>query len=79
MRKLKILPVFFEDVIEGKKKAEIRIGDFKPNDYILLQEWIEGNYTGRDAKIIITHVCDYNQPKGQYVLSFNLLEIKHNQ
>lgn len=48
---LKILPQYFEDVISGKKKFELRKNDrdYKVGDMFVLREWNpEKGYTGRD-------------------------------
>lgn len=54
---LKILPEYFEAVQKGIKNFEIRINDrgFKVGDKLLLQEWHDGKYTGRE----ITRNVDY--------------------
>lgn len=48
--KLKILPKWFDDVLNERKKFEIRKNDrdFKVGDKLLLQEWERGKYTGRE-------------------------------
>ncbi|PHR84502.1 MAG: hypothetical protein COA59_05990 [Colwellia sp.] len=73
---LKTFHNHFVDVISGNKKAEIRINDrnFKKGDYLNLQEFHLGNYTGNEHKVIITHVLDgglYGIKKNYVVLSIN--------
>lgn len=50
--KKKILPEFFELVLKGKKKFEIRLDNFncKEGDILVLQEWdpLTKQYTGRE-------------------------------
>ena len=48
--KLKILPKWYDDVLNERKKFEIRKNDrdYKVGDYLLLQEWEKGKYTGRE-------------------------------
>ncbi|CNI11993.1 putative exported phage-related protein [Yersinia pekkanenii] len=66
---LKILPEYFQAVIEGKKKAELRTNDrdFKVGDYLLLAEWDEEafEYSGRKIIVEISDVtqCDFTAPK----------------
>jgi uncharacterized protein DUF3850 len=47
---------YFEDITEGKKTFEVRKYDrpFKEDDDIILQEYVDGKYTGREwhGKII---------------------------
>lgn len=48
---LKILPEYFEAVVSGKKKFELRKNDrnYKVGDIFILREWMpEKGYTGRD-------------------------------
>ena len=54
---LKIRPVYFQEVLSGNKKAELRINDrnFRCGDYLLLREWEEG-YTGPKIIVVVTHV-----------------------
>ncbi len=65
---LKILPEYFQAVIEGKKKAELRTNDrdFKVGDYLLLAEWNSGadEYTGRKIILGISDItqCDFATP-----------------
>lgn len=65
---LKILPEYFQVVIEGKKKAELRTNDrdFAIGDYLLLAEWDGGTdeYTGRKIVVEISDItqCDFVSP-----------------
>ena len=47
----KIIPEYFEAIISGKKKFELRLGDFDvvEGDTLVLEEWdsAAGGYTGR--------------------------------
>ncbi|HDV7145166.1 TPA: DUF3850 domain-containing protein [Yersinia enterocolitica] len=66
---LKILPEYFQAVIEGRKKAELRTNDrnFKVGDYLLLAEWDGGidEYSGRKIVVEISDItqCDFAAPK----------------
>lgn len=59
IHKLKILPKWFEDVVAGRKQFEIRKNDrnFQVGDEILLQEWEDGHYTGREILKTIGYIC----------------------
>ncbi|MEG0622039.1 MAG: DUF3850 domain-containing protein [Hafnia sp.] len=68
---LKILPEYFESVISGKKKAELRRNDryFSAGDKLLLKEWsLEHEYSGRSVGCIITDVADVSSLAKGYVL-----------
>lgn len=45
---LKILPMYFQAVWDGRKSFEVRKNDrnFKPGDRLLLKEWDGKRYTG---------------------------------
>lgn len=66
---LKILPEYFQAVIDGRKKAELRTNDrdFKVGDYLLLVEWDGGadKYTGRKIVVEISDItqCDFAAPQ----------------
>lgn len=47
---LKILPEYYEAVISGRKRFEIRKNDrdFQVGDLFILMEWDGQKYTGRD-------------------------------
>jgi len=56
----KIWAEFFDDVLTGKKKFEVRLADFecRPGDVLVLMEWNqrEKQYTGRVLEKKITFV-----------------------
>ena len=37
----KVLPDYFQDIVDGKKKYELRLNDFEvePGDVLVLEEW----------------------------------------
>lgn len=77
---LKILPNFFEAVVRGEKKFEIRDNKdrgFQKGDTILLKELkpsiASTIFSGREQLIEITYVSDYNQPANQVVFAFTLI------
>lgn len=64
---LKILPRYFQPVLDGSKPFEIRDGsdrDFCVDDTVTLNEWDGERYTGRSATRLITFVTDYAQQQG---------------
>lgn len=71
---LKILPEHYIPVMEGKKLAELRLNDrdFQAGDYLHLQEFHDGIYTGECCTAEIIHVADV----GAYLEGYVLLSIK---
>ena len=65
---LKILPKWYENVESNKKNFEIRRNDrdFKVGDTLVLQEYEEGSYTGRQITRKIQYIYQGN---GDYGLS----------
>jgi hypothetical protein len=59
---LKIWPLFFDEVVADRKRAEIRRDDrpFAVGDTLLLREWRPGTatYTGRNAARVITYISE---------------------
>ncbi|HHQ4586213.1 TPA: ASCH/PUA domain-containing protein [Aeromonas hydrophila] len=73
---LKILPRYFQPVLDGAKPFEIRDNsdrNFKEGDTVTLNEWDGERYTGRSAKRLITFVTDYAQKPGYVV--FGMKEV----
>lgn len=63
----------FKDILEGKKKADIRLNDrnFKVGDILCLEEYNEflQQYTGREIMAKITHIQEgYGLRDGAYVM-----------
>lgn len=72
--KLKIKQEYFEPVIQGKKRFEIRKNDrnFKVGDIVVLEEIDENNaYTGDSFKTRITFITDYQQKDGYVVFGIS--------
>lgn len=61
--KKKMWPEYFDAVVSGKKKAELRLGDIeiKEGDTLLLEEWDPRTkqYTGRKAEKRVAHVAKF--------------------
>lgn len=56
----KILPGYYDQIISGKKKFELRLGDFDASegDILVLEEWDPKvkEYTGRKIEKVITSI-----------------------
>lgn len=59
---LKIYPKYFEDVISGKKKFEIRKNDrkFAIGDVLILKEWDNIKYSGRLVRAEVIYLLSDN-------------------
>lgn len=60
----KIWPEYFEKVQSGKKKYELRLGDFRPQegDVLILKEWDPKTkeYTGREVEKTVIHSSTFS-------------------
>ena len=71
---LKILPEYFNSIIFGNKRFEIRKNDrdFKVGDVLKLMEYTDGNYTGNFIQREIIYIFhgdgNYGLEKGYCVL-----------
>ena len=80
IHKLKILTKYYDAVLDGRKKFEIRKNDrdFRVGDMLILQEYKEGNlagwFTGEEEKMRITYITDYAQKDGYVVLGIEKWE-----
>lgn len=74
---LKILPVYFEQVIAGNKPFEIRDNtdrNFHEGDTVTLNEWDRRHYTGNKTTRQITFVTAYAQQPGFVVFGMREVE-----
>lgn len=83
--RLKTWPCYFEPVLSGLKKFEIRNNTdrgFQKGDVVILAEYdptsyhstdSSGGYTGRTAMGEITYVTNYAQAPGYVVFGFTLI------
>lgn len=59
----KVWPEFFEKLLDGKKKFELRLGDFDINegDTLVLKEWNPETkeYTGREVRKTVGYVLRF--------------------
>lgn len=65
--KLKSWPEFFEAILEGRKRHEIRRRDdrdFRVGNILLLQEFNPNlnEYTGREIKVEVTYITSADNP-----------------
>lgn len=60
VHKLKIYPHYFQEVADGTKTFEIRKNDRKFNvgDTVILKEWDNIEYSGREIAAKITYILD---------------------
>ena len=56
----KVWSEYFEQIISGKKKLELRLADFEVNegDTLILEEWDKDKkeYTGRKVEVVVTYI-----------------------
>ncbi|OGY79321.1 MAG: hypothetical protein A3B74_00530 [Candidatus Kerfeldbacteria bacterium RIFCSPHIGHO2_02_FULL_42_14] len=56
----KVWPEYFEQIIAGKKKLELRLADFEihEGDILVLEEWNKDKkeYTGRKVEVVATYI-----------------------
>ena len=72
---LKILPIYYKEIIFRKKTFEIRNTEdreFKVDQRILLKEWDnkKNEFTGNSFLVKITYVTDYMQKDDYVVFGF---------
>ena len=68
---IKILPEYYDAIDSGKKTFEVRFNDrnYQIHDILHLQEWIDGEYTGREMAVEVTYLLDNpNYCKEGYVI-----------
>jgi ASC-1-like (ASCH) protein len=58
IHELKILPEYYKAVKKGVKTYELRFDDrnYAVGDMLILREWKDGQYTGQQIAVTITHV-----------------------
>ena len=60
LHELKTYPKYFQETIEGNKLFEIRKNDrnFQVGDVLLLKEWDNIKYTGREVGVMVGYILD---------------------
>lgn len=73
---LKIAPVFYEAVLSGKKKFEIRVNDrnFLEGDHLVLREFEDGEYTDNEIEVLVTYIPDFPLPDNYVVMGIEFSE-----
>ncbi|MGG5341157.1 DUF3850 domain-containing protein [Enterococcus sp. AZ192] len=73
---LKLDSEYYDDVVSGFKKFEIRFNDrdYKVGDILVLEEYDGIDYTGDRCKRIVTYITDYAQQDGYVVLGIEPVE-----
>lgn len=58
IHEIKTEPIYFEAVISGKKTFEVRKDDrnYQENDVLILKEYDNNSYTGREYAVLVTYV-----------------------
>lgn len=58
--KKKIAPKWYMQQVAGLKPWELRVNDcnYQKGDFLILQEWENGGYTGREMQTAVTNVAD---------------------
>lgn len=76
IHELKIAPKYFEAVISDKKKFEVRKDDrnYQENDVLLLKEYDNNAYTGREYAVLVTYILRDEYCKDGYCI----MSIKHD-
>jgi ASC-1-like (ASCH) protein len=79
---LKIEPPYFQAVLDGRKRFEIRKNDrdFEVGDMLLLKEYdpVKEKYTGWELKVNVLYITDYAQQPGYVVMSIVKRELTAN-
>ena len=76
IHELKIAPIYFEAVTSGKKAFEVRKDDrnYQENDVLILKEYDNNAYTGREYAVIVTYIL-----RGEYCKDgYCIMSIKHD-
>lgn len=69
---LKTWPVYFQPLVDGVKRFEIRLNDrgFQIGDVLRLREWELGTYryTGRELRMRVVYMTGWEQKEGYVVM-----------
>jgi hypothetical protein len=77
LHRLKTLPMYYSQQLTGEKRFEIRFDDrdFRVNDYLLLAEFFDGKFSGRELLVQITCMCTFEQKEGFVVLGTEIIKV----
>ena len=73
---IKVLPMYYEPIVSNIKHFELRKDDrdYQVGDFVILREWINGVYTGREMGIRIKYVIrdrvEYGLMKGHCIFGW---------
>ena len=76
IHEIKILPKYYDAVISNIKHFELRKDDrdYQVGDFVVLKEWENGEYTGRDTRFKIEHIlrdcAEYGLMDGYCILGW---------
>ena len=77
LHELKILPEYFEEVLKGNKRFELRKDDrgYCVGDFLTLHEFENGEYTGRhigvfQIRYILRDCPEYGLDEGYCIIGF---------
>lgn len=74
---IKILPEYFKAVESGEKTFEVRFNDrnYRVHDILHLQEWADGEYTGKEMAVEVTYLLDSPQycKEGYVIMAIKIL------
>jgi ASC-1-like (ASCH) protein len=78
---IKIRPEYYRAIERGEKTFEVRYNDrnYKKYDVLHLQEWLNGDYTGREITADVTYILnnpDYCK-EGYVVMAIKVVCIKN--
>ena len=76
---LKIKPEYYRAIERGMKTFEVRFNDrnFQQDDILYLQEYVGGEYTGREIRAEVTYILDSPDfcKEGYVIMSIKVLNI----
>lgn len=77
---LKIQPAFLHAILSGRKRCEMREESdrrYSPADVLILRGYLEGSYTGEEARCIVTHCLRHRDfwavPPGWVIMSIEVV------
>lgn len=78
---LKIYPHYFQEIVKGSKTFEVRKNDrgFHVGDTVILKEWDNIKYSGREIHAEITYILDdkfIGLADGYVAFSIKVFEVK---